>query len=260
MESFGKTKYEEYMMEQNQDYKVEAMGGPIFTADSTRRNWLKKHGKAKYIDFDDAERKELRKYFTSLDADGSGNIGVEELEDPLVALGLVSGREEVQKLIEEVDKDKSNQIEFTEFLSLMSNIKNKNDQKESLLYNFFTGMINGKLMDSMDPNLPFLLNVSQFRRKKILDAIMSEDKTKREDGQKILQAFKKQLLFKKQQDKIAKGENPNEISLDQPPLGDTGLLGSKNKIFKPSDFPMSQSKLLMKPKSIPIQTLKNFKH
>jgi len=33
---------------------------------------LKKHGKAKYIDFDDAERKELRKYFTSLDADGSG--------------------------------------------------------------------------------------------------------------------------------------------------------------------------------------------
>jgi len=113
---------------------------------------------------------------------------------------LVSGREEVQKLIEEVDKDKSNQIEFTEFLSLMSNIKNKNDQKESLLYNFFTGMINGKLMDSMDPNLPFLLNVSQFRRKKILgiifnslsslidiDAIMSEDKSKREDGQKILQ-------------------------------------------------------------------------
>jgi len=208
----------------------------------------------------EGERKELRKYFTSLDADGSGNIGVDELEDPLIALGLVSGREEVQKLIEDVDKDKSGQIEFTEFLSLMSNIKNKNDQKESLLYNFFTGMINGKLMDSMDPNLPFLLNVSQFRRKKILDAIISDDKQKKEDGQKILQAFKKQLLMKKQQDKIAKGENPNDISLDQPPLGDTGLLASKNKIFKPSDFPMSQSKLLLKPKSIPIQTLKNLKN
>jgi len=65
-------------------------------------------------------------------------------------------------------------------------------------------MINGKLMDSMDPNLPFLLNVSQFRRKKILgktnlflkkrtnsilDAIISEDKQKKEDGQKILQVF-----------------------------------------------------------------------
>jgi hypothetical protein len=36
------------------------------------RNWLKKHGKAKYIDFDDTERKQLRKYFASLDADRSG--------------------------------------------------------------------------------------------------------------------------------------------------------------------------------------------
>jgi len=242
------------------DYKVQPTPVPIFNPDSIRRNWLKKHKKGKYIDFDDAERKELRKYFTALDADRSGNIGVDELEDPLVALGLVGGREEVQKLIEDVDKDKSNQIEFTEFLTLMLNIKNKNNEKESLLYNFFTGMINGKLMDSMDPNLPFLLNVSQFRRKKILDAITSEDKGKREDGQKILQAFKKQLVHKKQQEKIARGENPNDISLDHPPLADTGLLASKNKIFKPADFPNTQSKLLLKPKSIPIQTLKNMKN
>ena len=82
---------------------------------------------------------QVRKYSIS-NLSAAGNIGVDELEDPLIALGLVSGREEVQKLIEEVDKDKSNQIEFTEFLTLMSNIKNKNDQKESLLYNFFTGI------------------------------------------------------------------------------------------------------------------------
>jgi len=30
----------------------------------------------------------LRKYFKSLDADESGSIGVEELEDPLIAVGL----------------------------------------------------------------------------------------------------------------------------------------------------------------------------
>lgn len=51
----------------------------------------------------------------------------------------MTGREEVEKLILEVDENGSNQIEFNEFLQLMSNIKNKNDQKESLLYNFFTG-------------------------------------------------------------------------------------------------------------------------
>jgi Ca2+-binding EF-hand superfamily protein len=70
-----------------------------------------------------------------------GNIGIDELEEPLIALGLVSGREEVQKLIDEVDKNYTQQIEFNEFLLLMSNIKNKNDSKESLLYNFFTGEI-----------------------------------------------------------------------------------------------------------------------
>jgi len=54
----------------------------------------------------------------------------------------------------------------------MSNIKNKTGDQESVLYNFFTSMISGKLMEDMEPSLPFLLNVSQFRRKKILEAIM----------------------------------------------------------------------------------------
>jgi Ca2+-binding EF-hand superfamily protein len=33
--------------------------------------------------------------FNALDADGSQAIGVAELEDPLIALGFVSSREEV---------------------------------------------------------------------------------------------------------------------------------------------------------------------
>ena len=37
------------------------------------RLWLKKHGKRKFIQFDDDELLELRKYFTALDADGGGN-------------------------------------------------------------------------------------------------------------------------------------------------------------------------------------------
>lgn len=38
------------------------------------RLWLKKHGKQKYIQFDDDELLELRKYFSALDADGGGKI------------------------------------------------------------------------------------------------------------------------------------------------------------------------------------------
>ncbi len=49
---------------------------------------MKKHGKEDRINFKDDEIGKLRKYFTSLDGDGSGSIGLDELEDPLIALGL----------------------------------------------------------------------------------------------------------------------------------------------------------------------------
>jgi len=52
-----------------------------------------------------------------------GAIGVEELEEPLIALGLVSGRQEVVTLMSKVDED--NQITFPEFLTLMSSAKDK---------------------------------------------------------------------------------------------------------------------------------------
>jgi len=45
--------------------------------------------------FQDEELKKLREYFNSLDDDRSGSIGVDELEDPLSALGLVESRQQV---------------------------------------------------------------------------------------------------------------------------------------------------------------------
>lgn len=43
----------------------------------------------------------------------------------------------------------------------------------------------------MDKDIPFRLNVSTYRRRKILDAIMSKDSDKGNKGMKILNAFKK---------------------------------------------------------------------
>ena len=90
-----------------------------FRPESNLRQWLKKRGKDHCIDFDDEELKQLRNYFNSLDEDGSGSIGVDELEDPLIALGLVENRQQVQEIVDLVDEDGSQQIEFGEFLSII---------------------------------------------------------------------------------------------------------------------------------------------
>jgi hypothetical protein len=67
----------------------------LFNPESGLRNWLKSRGKQHCIDFEDEELRQLRNYFGSLDDDGSGSIGVDELEDPLIALGLVDNRLQV---------------------------------------------------------------------------------------------------------------------------------------------------------------------
>ena len=86
---------------------------------SNQSKWLKTRGKKKFIDFDDDHRILLRKYFNSLDADGGGDIGVDELEEPLIALGLVDTREQVKKIVDTVDTDLTEKIEFEEFLSIV---------------------------------------------------------------------------------------------------------------------------------------------
>lgn len=64
----------------------------IFNPESDLRKWLRTHGKEHCIDFEDEELRQLREYFGSLDDDGSGSIGTDELEEPLIALGLVDTR------------------------------------------------------------------------------------------------------------------------------------------------------------------------
>ena len=59
------------------------------------------------LELDNAQLQGLRDCFKSLDADGSGAIGVDEIKDPLVGLGLVKSFKEVEDLVELVDEDGS---------------------------------------------------------------------------------------------------------------------------------------------------------
>ena len=158
------------------------------------------------------------------------------------------------KLVRIVDSDGSGQIEFNEFLSIMTFIKkNSNGENSSAsMFKFFREMLNGNLMEDMDPNVPFRLNVSQFRRKRILDAIWALNAEKKENGSKILQAFKKQRYNQKQKDKLLKGEDPNEISLDQIPNKDDGA-NTRNGFPKLPKIMQKNAPVLIKPKSLGIQ-------
>ena len=55
-------------------------------------------------------------------------------------------------------------------------------------------MSTGQLGEQFDKDMSFKLNVSQFRRKKLLESMMSENKEKKQKGYKILQNFKKQVI------------------------------------------------------------------
>lgn len=94
----------------------------------------------------------------------------------MIALGIVSTREEVKRYMDQVDKDKSNSIEFDEFLLIMRDIKTKKmgEDSDNSLYRFFKEMIEGSLdkLGDMDNDIPFMLNFSLYRRKRILEGIM----------------------------------------------------------------------------------------
>lgn len=72
-----------------------------------------------YLDFNEEYRRKIRDYFDSLDLLGTGSIGITELEEPLITLGIAKGKNEVKKIMDEIDEDGSGEIEFGEFLQIL---------------------------------------------------------------------------------------------------------------------------------------------
>lgn len=96
--------------------------------------WLDKHGKNSQLKELREKMTLMRRWFESLDADGSGEVGLDELEDPLVSVGLARSRDDVQKLIDEVDKDGRGEVTFDQFLHLMYPKKAKRSRQRVPLH------------------------------------------------------------------------------------------------------------------------------
>jgi len=75
---------------------------------------------------------EVREAFQLFDVDSSGAISYKELRACMKALQIKVDKDELKKMILEVDADQSGEIEFPEFLQMMTGKMQNNDSKEEV--------------------------------------------------------------------------------------------------------------------------------
>ena len=85
-----------------------------------QHRWLINRGHKATQQKKQAHLKRLRQWWDFLDADGGGTLSVDELEDPLVSVGLARGRADVVKLIEMHDTSGEGELSFENFTSMLT--------------------------------------------------------------------------------------------------------------------------------------------
>eukprot|EP00340_Litonotus_pictus_P002313 CAMPEP_0170515634 /NCGR_PEP_ID=MMETSP0209-20121228/2046_1 /TAXON_ID=665100 ORGANISM="Litonotus pictus, Strain P1" /NCGR_SAMPLE_ID=MMETSP0209 /ASSEMBLY_ACC=CAM_ASM_000301 /LENGTH=172 /DNA_ID=CAMNT_0010800211 /DNA_START=5 /DNA_END=523 /DNA_ORIENTATION=- len=66
------------------------------------------------------QKQEIKDAFDAIDTDGSGKVDVAELKLALGALGMDSRKDETNRIVEDMDKNKDGQISYDEFLELLT--------------------------------------------------------------------------------------------------------------------------------------------
>merc|ERR1712139_433015 len=74
----------------------------------------------------------IREAFNLFDADNSGAIDVRELKAAMRALGFEVKKEELKKMISDIDNDGNGSIEFQEFLQMMTGKMGEKDTREDI--------------------------------------------------------------------------------------------------------------------------------
>ncbi|CAI9164605.1 unnamed protein product [Rangifer tarandus platyrhynchus] len=82
------------------------------------------------------QKQEVREAFDLFDADGSGTIDVKELKVAMRALGFEPRKEEMKRMIADVDKEGTGKISFNDFLAVMTQKMAEKDTKEEILKAF----------------------------------------------------------------------------------------------------------------------------
>merc|ERR1711990_952128 len=82
------------------------------------------------------QKQELREAFDLFDTDGSGAVDASELHTAMKALGFEPKKEEISKMVKEMDKDGDATVDFEEFCVMMAEKMNQKDGKEEMMKGF----------------------------------------------------------------------------------------------------------------------------
>merc|ERR1712094_121008 len=96
------------------------------------QNMSRRGGKKKAGQLSDEQMDEIREAFNLFDGDQSGAIDVRELKAAMRALGFEAKKEELKKMISDIDNDGNGSIEFGEFLEMMTGKMGEKDTREGI--------------------------------------------------------------------------------------------------------------------------------
>jgi len=88
------------------------------------------------LDLSEEQKSDIREAFNLFDTTSSGAIDTKDLKVAMRALGFEPRKEEIKKMIGDVDKDNSGSLSFDNFLNLMARKISEKDSKEEILKAF----------------------------------------------------------------------------------------------------------------------------
>nr|CAI5840272.1 unnamed protein product [Callosobruchus analis] len=88
------------------------------------------------FELSEEQKNDIREAFDLFDSEGTGKIDSKDLKVAIRALGFEPKKEEIKKMIADIDKDGTGQISFDDFLQLMSMKMAEKDSKEEILKAF----------------------------------------------------------------------------------------------------------------------------
>lgn len=88
------------------------------------------------FDLSDEQKADIKEAFDLFDTEGTGVIDIKELKVAIRALGFEPKKEEIKKMIADIDKEGSGKISYADFLQLMTMKMSEKDSNEEILKAF----------------------------------------------------------------------------------------------------------------------------